>query len=235
VQLFNTLTWLYRVSKLCFPEFVHQFIDQKRSKMTKKWTKTIKNDLTSHTQLHEPVRSFYLLTHIFGTIRDCTHDDNAAILECLSIGMKKDTRRERKNVTAVLNFYFFIFENLDKNTSDLPGAIVEYLKCFNGPLFSARFEIVHTTTTLQRLSEWFEEIKKLEGPMSRWHSWLLRKFFFQKKNLANIILEKIVFWQTTSEHHSPSCCILNVSIYKHFWHDLRLHTLQQCCNVWWDD
>ena len=66
-------------------------------------------------------------------------------------------------------------------------------------------------------------------------SWLLRKFFFQKKNLANIILEKIVFWQTTSEHHSPSCCILNVSIYKHFWHDLRLHTLQQCCNVWWDD
>ena len=66
-------------------------------------------------------------------------------------------------------------------------------------------------------------------------SWLLRKFFFQKKNLANIILEKTVFWQTTSEHHSPSCCILNVSIYKHFWQDLRLHTLQQCCNVWWDD
>ena len=110
MQLFNTLTWLYRVSKLCFPEFVHQFIDQKRSKMTKKWTKTIKNDLTSHTQLHEPVRSFYLLTHIFGTIRDCTHDGNAAILECLSIGMKKDTRRERKNVTAVLNFYFFILK-----------------------------------------------------------------------------------------------------------------------------
>jgi hypothetical protein len=67
--------------------------------------------------------------------------------------MKKDTRRERKNVTAVLNFYFSIFENLDKNTSDLPGAIVEYLKCFNGPSFSARFEIVHTMTTLQRLSE----------------------------------------------------------------------------------
>ena len=190
MQLFNTLTWLYRVSKLCFPEFVHQFIDQKRSKMTKKWTKTIKNDLTSHTQLHEPVRSFYLLTHIFGTIRDCTHDDNAAILECLSIGMKKDTRRERKNVTAVLNFYFFIFENLDKNTSDLPGAIVEYLKCFNGPLFSARFEIVHTTTTLQRLSEWFAETKKLEGPMSRcgtvdfWGS-----FFFKRK------IWRILFWK----------------------------------------
>ena len=155
-------------------------IDQKRSK----------NELTSHTLLHRHVRLFYSLTYIFHTIRDCTHDNNAAIFGCLSVWTKKDTHREGKNVKTLLNFYFFIFENHDRTTSDLQGAIVECLKCYNGPLFSARFENIHTITTSQSLSEWFEETKKLEGSASRWGSRIQKNFlqnqklFFEKNLLS---------------------------------------------------
>ena len=147
--------------------------DQKRSK----------NDLTSHTQLHGHVRLFYPLTYIFGTFRDWTHDNNAAIFDCFSIGMKKDTRREEENVITLLNFYFF---NFDKKHQIYSYATIVHPKHFNGPSFSARFEIVHTMTTLQRLSEWFAETKKLEGPTSVdfWGS-----FFFKRK------IWRILFWK----------------------------------------
>ena len=156
------------------------------------WSKSIKNDqkMSWRRILRRHVRSFYSLTYIFHTIRDCTHDNNAAIFGCLSVWTKKDTHREGKNVKTLLNFYFFIFENHDRTTSDLQGAIVECLKCYNGPLFSARFENIHTITTSQSLSEWFEETKKLEGSASRWGSRIQKNFlqnqklFFEKNLLS---------------------------------------------------
>jgi len=165
--------------------------DQKRSK----------NDLTSHTQLHRHVRLFYPLTYIFGTLRDWTHKHNAAIFDSLSIWTKKDTRQEEKNVVG---FLFFHFENR-QTKSDLLGTIVECLKRFNEPLFSASFEIVYLTTTSRRLSQWFEEIKKLEGPTSRWYQ---RKFFSSK----NVLLKKRTFEKSTFWHDGPLCGIFNVSI-----------------------
>ena len=46
----------------------------------------------------------------FGTIRDWTHENNAATFDSLSIWTKKDTRWERKNVTTFVEFLFFHYQ-----------------------------------------------------------------------------------------------------------------------------
>ena len=56
---------------------------------------------------------------------------------------------------------------------------------------------------------------------------------FSKK--IEISQENHIFQKCKFRFYLASCCVWNVSIYVHFWHESRLHTRQQYCNVWLDD
>ena len=117
------------------------------------------------------VSQMFQWTIVFGTIWDCTYDDNFATFEWM-IRRNKKVRGSNVKV-AQLTFeevffskekfgeYYFGKNRFLANNVGTPQSIVLYLKRIHLQTFLARFEIAYTTTMLQRLMGWLVELRKL--------------------------------------------------------------------------